>query len=182
MIGSVRDNPQGPGLRTRTEQGALRAGQRLDALDIDQARIDGLGRRRHGYFAEIHGGTGVGAPFAGTGADATKHDFAAAGRRGHARQAGYRFFVVLDVVQAALVNILGRQGVDRLGNVLRVLPAPGRRDDDFIDRAAALAAAIVRELRRGRTAQGGRHERGNGLRQRLQREYRFVRLHGVFLA
>ena len=76
----VRDVTQRPGLRARAVQRALRPGQRLDALDVDEADL-GLQRAlRQRLLVEVDGGGSVGDEGRRVVRDAAKIDRAASRR------------------------------------------------------------------------------------------------------
>ena len=59
-VGLVRDVAQRSGLRARAVQRALRPGQRLDALDVDQPDLRLQRALRQRLLVEVDGGRGVG--------------------------------------------------------------------------------------------------------------------------
>ena len=130
LVGDVVDRA---GLRARAEQRALRARQRLDALDVDQAHVGLLRDRGHRLVVEVDRDLAVDAEFAGAGPEAAHDDDALARHVADEVDGGEGADQVVGVRQCLLLDELGGERRDALRDVLQVLAAPRRGDGDGLE-------------------------------------------------
>ena len=125
----VRDVAQRPGLRARAVQRALRPGQRLDALDVDQVDFRLQRALRERLLVEVDGRGGVGDERRGIVGDAAEVDGTATGRHRVVAQARHEAGEVLDAVEVGALELLLADRLDFLRDVEQRFLALARGDD-----------------------------------------------------
>jgi hypothetical protein len=151
----VRDIAQRPGLRARAVERALRARQRLDALDVDQANL-GLQRAlSQRLLVEVDRGGGVSDEGRGVVGDAAEVDRTAARRDGVVGKARHEARDVLDRTEIGARELLLADRLDLLGNVeQRFFALAGRHDHGLEVRGLRLRQYGRRVVARQRDRDG----------------------------
>ena len=132
-VGLVRDVDQRAGLRARPEERPLRAGQRLDPLEVDRTDLDLLRVRGHRLVVEVYGDLAVGAELRRAGCDAAHHDRVCARLEADQADARQRIHDVLGALERLLLDVVGRERRDALRDRLQVELAPGCGDENFFE-------------------------------------------------
>ena len=161
-VGPVRDVADGAAERARAIQRALRAEQRLDALQVEHLEVDEerdvaeVGRDRAAR-AVAHGLAGIDRADVQA---AHRHQVAAAGTLVGHEQARDGARELGQVGDAQVVEVAGAERHDVERDVLDVRLAAGRRDDDFLEHGAVVGHRLGEDGPRGRRqAERGRHRR-----------------------
>jgi hypothetical protein len=122
---TLRPDADGAAGRVAAEHRALRAAQHFDAIDLDELVGQEAGS------ADLPNAVDVGADARNAAhAEVRAAGAAAAARDEHVRDALADFFEVID---AARLEAVARDRDDRDRNLLQVLLAAGRRDDDLLE-------------------------------------------------
>ena len=151
LVGDVVDRAR---LRARAEQRALRARQRLDALDVDQPHVGLLRDRRHRLVVEVDRHLAVDAELARSRRDAAHHDHALARDVADEVDGGQGADQVVRVGQRLLLDELGGERGDALGDLLQVFAAPRRGDDDGLESGMRGVLRFLRQTLRCRIQRG----------------------------
>ena len=163
-VGLDRDVADGAAFGARAIEGALRATQHLDAVDVDQPGLRialVAGDRDDGYFVDVGTNSGI----AHGGADAADRDVVLPGAVGavvvsserHARHEAGDVLVAVDV---QIGELLALDDADAHGYVLGVLEALVGRDDDLLQFRGGVRAAELRVS--GAGCRGADQQRGPG--------------------
>ncbi len=159
-VGLVGDDAQRAGLRTGAVQRALRAGQRLDAVDVVdvdvQRALDGGDR----LFVQVHAHAGqrAGVVAVAAAGHAAHVDLREARARGLVRHAGQVLHVVVEVGDVEVLQLFRPQHLDADRHFLQVLHALLRGHRDGVQ--GGRAAFALGGRRGGRVlGQGGGAER-----------------------
>ena len=132
-IGLVRDVAQRTGLRARAVQRALRPGQRLDALDVDEPDFRLQRALGEWLLIEIDRGRGIGNERRRVVGDAAEVDRATARRNRVEGQARNEAREIVDGVQVGLFDLLLADRLDLLRDAEQGFLALARGDDDFLE-------------------------------------------------
>ncbi len=162
-VGFRCDDTQRPGLRARPVQRALRSAQRLDALDVDEARVRTAPALRDRLLVKVERRRGHGAELdAGSSRRRGKRSSCRPARAARGKGPGCTSTTSSICFRPRIAMASESNAADRLGNVLEALGALRRGDDDLAE-----PGDRRRLLLRGRRARGYREYRGNGGREGL---------------
>jgi hypothetical protein len=172
------DQPHIARLRAGAEQGALRAGEHFDALQVCRVYVEvapGLGQR---LVVEVErdirreAGHASGRQVRGRRRDAADIDRILARPATAGCDGGQLHHIVREVRDAELLNIVAAERVHGNRHILERLLYPGRGDSDFLERSSPIGASLTGFLRRERTCdQGGRDGGRNSCSFRLRTEW-----------
>ena len=161
-VGLVRDVAQRPGLRARAVQRALRARQRLDALDVDQPHFRLQCALRQRLLVEVDRGGGIRDEGGRVIRDAAEIDRAAPRGRGVVGETRDEALQVLDGAEVSSLHLLLADRLDLLRDIEQRLLALAGRDDYRLE----VRGLVLREDCRRVTA---RQRHGNGVGDRAHR-------------
>ena len=149
-IGLVGDDANAARLGVGPKQGALRPGQRLDAGDVVNVRVEVAAHCGDGLLVEIDGHVGRRAKHVLAAAgDAANVDAAAARPQGDIAHRGQQLGEVLKVGDAEVLQFAGAEHVDADRHVLHALVPLLGGDDDFLDGQSLLSSGHRRRRHTG---------------------------------